>query len=293
MSRNAVPQGDALSKSIDLAIGGNTRQLFDLLTRGSFLPSPRINETLVEHFADECRTRGARADRLAQTMASLDPDAAPGATVLEFLPVCGIAALGARAAVDDAAFEPMLEAIHESADDMRFRVRDAVVGALVTIGARRGDALLTRLAPWMDGLFHAAAVLRGLADNQWLTQISRGDEAIARMDEAYVLARDAQRAAARYPGHKALVEVLASTPRAVAARFGVPVFDMLIRWTATKEPFLRDAIEKNLIGSRMAGRFAPEVERVRAAMKSTTAPPRNPDHYFGPTRGRGKKAKKR
>lgn len=292
MPRAPAQSNDALTKAIDLAVSGNTRALYDALTRGSWLPGPRINEGLAQQFADEVRARGGRADKLVLAMGALDADEAPGSTPLEFLPVCAVAAMGARAAVDDAALEPMLAALHDLADDLRFRVRDGVVGALVAIGARRGDALAPLLASWTDGLFHAAAVMRALANDGWLTRLTRADDAIARMDEAYMLARDAPRAAARYPGHKSLVETLATTPRALAGRFGVPVFDMLVRWTATKEPFLRDAIEKNLTGSRMAGRFATEAARVRAALVETTAAPRNPDHYFGPTRGRGKKAKK-
>src|SRR5580765_5689920 len=98
MARNAVPE--TLTKAFDAAVAGDTRALYDVLSRGSWLPGPRINETLVEHFADDARVRGARADRVVTTLATLDADSAPGATPLEFLPVCGIAALAARASVD-------------------------------------------------------------------------------------------------------------------------------------------------------------------------------------------------
>jgi len=279
----------ALDGPIDAAIGGDTRALYDRLTRGSGLPGIRVNDTLARAFADACAARGARADRLIALMAAYDADEAPGATPLEFLPFCGVAAASARACTDDAAVEPTLVLLHEHADDLRFRVRDAVVAGLARLGGKRGDDLAKRVAPWMDGYHHAAAVLYAMAEQEWCSSLTTVDEPLARVDEAWILARDAPRAAARYPGHKSLILALGVAPRALAARFGVPVFDLLVRWTQSKDPVMRDVIEQNLGGSRLAGRFAPELERVRAAIRGTTAPPRNPDHYVGPTRGRGRK----
>jgi hypothetical protein len=279
----------ALEKGIDQAVSGDRRALFDLLTRGSNLPGARPNAPLADSFADAIRARAPRADALALAMARLDADSAPGATALEFLPMCGVLAIGARAASDPKAFDSMLAALHDAADDLRFRVRDAVVTSLARIGERRKEGLVDAVASWMDGYFHAAAVLRAMSDEAWLSALASPEGAIARMDEAFVLAREAPRAAARYPGFKSLLETLATTPRATAARFGVPVFDMLVRWTETKDPVLREIVAKNLGGTRLQGRHAPEIDRVRRALEATTPPARNPDHYFGPTRGRGKK----
>jgi hypothetical protein len=254
-----------LDAPIDLAIGGDTRALYDRLTRGSGLPGVRVNDALGRAFADACAARGARADKLIALMAGYDADEAPGATPLEFLPFCGVAAAAARACTDDAAFDATLTLLHEKADDLRFRVRDAVVAGLVRIGEKRGDLLATRVQPWMDGYFHAAAVLHAIAEQEWCSSLTKVEAPLARVDEAWVLAR------------------------ALAARFGVPVFDLLVQWTKSKDPVMREIIEKNLGGSRLAGRFAPELDRVRAALRGTEAPPRNPDHYVGPTRGRGRK----
>ena len=57
-----------------------------------------MNTELAEAFAQACRSMGGRADAVALEMARLSPDAAPGATAHEYLPVCGVLALGARAA---------------------------------------------------------------------------------------------------------------------------------------------------------------------------------------------------
>jgi hypothetical protein len=112
------------------------------------------------------------------------------------------------------------------------------------------------------------------------------------MDEAFLLVRDAPRSAARWPGHKALVEALGTVPGLVASRFGVPVFDMLERWAASKDPTLREVVEGSLRSRNLAGRYGPELERVRSALIGSRAPARNPDHDFGPSRDRSKNRRK-
>jgi hypothetical protein len=290
MARSAAGAEGALAAAFERAVAGDARALHDVLARGSGLPGTRANLPLADAFAELARARGAAADPILVALVKLDPDAARGGTALEFLPVCGVAGLGARAAQDDTAYARGLEVLHHAADDLRFRVRAEVCRALARIGARRGVELATDVAPWMDGFFHAAAVVTALGDAQWLARLEHAAVVLARLEEGFALARDASRAAARYPGRKALVDALATTPAAAAARFGVPVFDTLERWAAaTHDPELREAIEKNLGGSRLAGRFAAEVQNVRAALSSSEAPRRDPRSYVGPTRGRGKK----
>jgi hypothetical protein len=284
--------GDPLSRALAEALGGRPQALHALLARGSRLPGPRINEDLADAFAQACRSLGARADAVALALARLSPDEAPGATTLEFLPVCGLYALAARAAADPKARPGGLEELHAHADDVRFRVRDAVVLGLARVGAATGDALVGDVVSWMDGYFHAAAVLLALSNDVWLTTLHDAGPVVERMDEAFVLLRDAPRSVARYPGHKALVAAMGRVPGLVASRFGVPVFDMLVRWAQTKDPTLREIVEASLGSRNLAGRYGPELERVRAALIGSRAPARNPDHDFGPSRDRSKDRRK-
>ena len=282
-------RNDAITRALDKAIAGDPRPLYSELARVSGLPGPRANMGVLEAFADECAARGERADALLISLAKLDADHAPGATPLEFLPMCGVAAIGARAADDPKARDQLLAILHECADDLRFRVREAVPIALARVGATAGDALVPALEEWTNGFFHAAAVLRALADPAFVTKLGKLEPVVARLDEAFALAESAPRSTQRYPGYKALLDALAIAPAVLAGRFGVPIFDQLVRWSSVKEPALRDAIEKNLGGSRLVGRHAPEIARVRAALEGSKGPGRNPDHYVGPTRGRGRK----
>jgi hypothetical protein len=283
------PPPDRLATFLVEAIAGRPRALHDLLARGSRLPGTRANDALAEAFAQLCKGRGRAADPVALALAQLSPDAAPGASPLEFLPVCGVLALGARAAGDDTVRARFVSELHARADDSRFRVRDAVVVALARVGEARGDSLVKEVAPWMDGYFHAAAVLRALAYPSWLGAIKDIAPVLGRLDEAFLLAKDAPRAAARYPGHKALMVALTETPGVLATRFGVPLFDLLVRWAATDHPVMRTVPTAVLENARLGSRFSPEIARLRAALAASLPPPRNPDHDFGPTRKRGSK----
>jgi len=280
--------GDPLSRALAGAAAGQPQALYDLLARGSWLPGTRINADLADAFAQGCRALGPKGDAVALAMARLSADRAPGATALEFLPVCGLYALAARASSDASTRAAMVGELHAHADDLRFRVREAVVEGLARVGASAGDALVAEVAPWMDGYFHAAAVLLALGRESWLSATHEAQGVVARLDDAFALARDAPRAAARWPGHKALLEALGTTPGLVAVRFGVPVFDMLVGWAAVKDPVLRDVVQLSLRFRKLEGRFGPELQRVRSALDASKPPVRNPDHDFGPSRDRSK-----
>jgi hypothetical protein len=283
---------DPLSRALSDAIGGRTQGLYDLLTRGSRLPGTRMNEDLAEAFAQACRGIGVRADPVALAMSRISADHAPGATALEFVPVCGLYAVAARAAADAGARGALVAELHAHCDDLRFRVRDAVVAGLARVGGAAGATLLDEVASWMDGYFHAAAVLLAIRNETWLTALHDAGPVVERLDEAFVLVRDAPRSAARWPGHKALVDALSTTPPRVAVRFGVPVFDMLVRWAAAQDPVLREVVEASIGARSLPGRLGPEIERVRNALVASRAPARNPDHDFGPSRDRSKNRRK-
>lgn len=275
------------------AITGKTERFFSLLTVASGLPGTRANLPLAMAFATECVNAGKASDKLVERMATYSADEAPGDSPLEFLPLCGVLALGARAAKEPARRKRTIAALHELSDDLRFRVRDAVPMALARIGAEMGDALVHEVASWTDGFFQATAVLLALSDTQWLSRIEDVEAALSRLDEAYALARDAPRSAARWPGRKALVEAIGTAPAFVAARFGMPVFDRMIAWSKVEQPELRQAIEKNLHVRAIASRYPNDVARVMYALDASAPVPRDPTILVQGMRGRGKKAKRR
>src|ERR1700760_3243458 len=149
-------RSEALTVAFDEAVAGDPRALYELLARVGGLPGPRANAGVVLAFSNECTARGKRTDALVTQMAMMDVDAAPGASKYEIVPMCGVAALGARAASDPTAMRA-ISTLHDCAEDLRFRVRDTVAEALARIGEARGEPLVHDLASWMDGYFPAAA----------------------------------------------------------------------------------------------------------------------------------------
>jgi hypothetical protein len=245
-------------------------------------------------FSQDCARLGPKVDPLIFRMAKLTPEEARGASPMEFLVVCGILAVGARVAADDQSHwaDEALALFEAKADDLRFRVRDAVPLALAMMGSKMKGELVTRTVPWMDRYFHAAAVIRALAEPLWLETFTArdADSAIDLLHVAFLLCHDAPRSAVRYPGHKALMEALASAPRAVAKRFPQKMFERFITWaTYVTVPELRDVILTNISGPELKKTWGHEIARVRDAIEQGKKPPRDPTLIRHGTRGRGKK----
>ncbi|MGA2449128.1 MAG: hypothetical protein ABTD50_10660 [Polyangiaceae bacterium] len=280
---------DPIARALDEAIAGRRDSLIELLTRGSRLPGPRMNSALADSFAIACRSRGAAAESVAVALASLSVGEAAGATAYEFLPVCGLIALGTRAGTELGARTRLVAVLHSHADDTRYRVRDATVIALSRAGATEGDSLLAGVDGWMEGYFHAATVLHAMSSDPWLSNLGDVTLVVERLDQAFELARTAPRAAARYPGHKELVGAVSRDPAALAARFGRPIFALFERWARVDLPPLRAAVADLVGSSKLAGRFGQDIERVRRELDASLPPPRNPDHDVGPTRHRSRR----
>jgi hypothetical protein len=280
---------EGLEQAVDLAIQGKRERLYEILVRGSRMPGPRPNMDLAEELASVCAARGKGAEGLVTTLATLDADVAPGATELEFLPMCGVVAAGARGASDPSSVPRMLRVLEEAAEDLRWRVREAVAPALARIGAVRGEALALEVEPWMDGFFPAATVISALGRQEWLSRLERPEGALSRLEDAFLLVRNAERSAERYPGYKALFVALGASPALLAGRFGALAFDVLARMSDVKEPMVREAIEKSLENPRLARRFASEIARVRGALEASAPVARDPRSNVGPTRRRGRR----
>jgi hypothetical protein len=282
-------QDTALIAALEAAKGGNDDALFTLLRRHSNLPGVRANVGLAEAFGEEMATRGKPYDALLDRMLRLDADRAPGGTELEFLPMCAVYGHAARGARDDKARKRAFARLREAADDLRFRVRDAVAPGLVKIGSLAPEETLRELASWNDGYMYAASTLQALATPLFLDLLADGEAVADILDGAFALAKGAPRSAERYPGYKSLLDALAVTPGLVAGRFGAAVFDRMVGWSTVKEPMLREAIEKTLRSTKLAGRFAEEVARVHAALDASAPKRRDPTTYVGKTRNRSKK----
>jgi hypothetical protein len=294
MKPRSVQTADDLAELLPKAAAGETAELFRRLEVGSGLPGPRMNLNLAVAFAHACAQVGPKVDDLVYRMANLPAGEARGAAPREFLTVCGVLGIGARAmaAKENAVRERALALLDARADDPRFRVRDAVPLSLAMLGSKMKDDLADRVEPWMDRYFHAAAVVRALAEPAWLETFEVEDyyAPINLLHDAFLLAHDAPRSAIRYPGHKALVEALSYAPKAVAKRFGIPMFDRLLMWAElVKVPELRDVILANLDDAAQKKPFREEIRLIHAAIEAGKKPPRDPTRLVQGMRGRAKR----
>jgi hypothetical protein len=271
-----------LDEALARALGGDTRELYALLSRGSGLPGQRANLTLARAFADVCASAEA-GPKLARRMATLSADEAPGGSSLEMLPLAGVLAAGACAVRQPSSRGEMLEVIHDACEDLRFRVRDAAPTALGLIAEREGDALLSDLEPFMDGYFHAAAVLDTLAA---IPKLSNATAIAGLVSKALELIDRAPRSATRWPGYKALQGSLERAVVPIALRIGAPLLDVIATFR-TNDPHLRALLVRALDDKRLRSRLGPDRARAEEAISGQNKAPRDPRSMPGPTRKRG------
>jgi len=280
-----------LDEATSRALAGDARDLYALLARASGLPGERANLPLARTFAQACAA-DARGAALAEQLARISADEAPGGTSLEFLPVCGVLAAGAVAAREKTprlARIALLRVIHDASDDLRFRVREAAPEALAHVGARAGEALLDDVDDFLDGYFHAAALLDALTEQAWLARVEDGARVASIVTRAFALLDASPRAAARYPGYKALVESLERSIAPLALKFGEPVIEAAAAFAKSADPHFRELAERALANKKLRARFPDEIRRASGEVASAKKPPRDPRSLPRPTRRRGAK----
>ncbi len=280
-----------LATAFEAAVRGNHDTLERFLCRTSRLPGDHPNVELAKSFAEMVASRGKDGDKVGLRLALLPPEEATAATAREFLPMCGTLALGASAAKHENLRKRYLSILHELADDWRFRVRDMVPIALVPIGEAMGDKIFAHLDPWLDGFFHAAAILRAATDRRWLSACKDPDHFVEALNRSFHLLADAPRSLERYPGYKSLLEAMPPAVHAFASRFGAPILDVVETWVKVKEPMLRDMIEASL--AKLTKIAPEEVKRIRGGLKATAPIPRDPTLLREGMRRRGRKREAR
>lgn len=277
-----------LDEAVGRAFAGDAGDLYALLTRVSGLPGERANLVFARTFAQTCAA-DARGPALAESMARLTADEAPGGTALEFIPVCGVLGAGACATRYPRARDAMLRVLHDACDDFRFRVRDAVPEALAGLGAREGDALLVGTEDFTEGYFHAAALLEALVRPEWSSQLADAEPIASIVTRAFDLLDEAPRATSRYPGYKALLEAVETSIAPLTIRFGEPILRAVAGFAKSRDPHLREMVARSLGDKRLRARFPDALRDATSALAAAKKPPRDPRSLPRGTRGRGRK----
>lgn len=218
------------------------------LLAGSGLPGPRANLELIDAAGDVL----TRDEALA--FAALGPEAAPAQTAREFLPCCGLAAVGRLVVDGDVALVAVLRG---AAADPRWRVREAVAIALQRWGDADVGAMAREVEGWVAGTsYEARAAVAGICEPRLLRATAAVEAAVRVLDgaTARLVAIPAPRGE---PGRVLGLALGYAWSVAVAASraAALPAFE---RWAASDDPDVRRLVRLNLSKARFA-KAAPEV----------------------------------
>ena len=137
----------------DFLRAGNKDKIKKFLVSNSNLPSPRGNLELATAFAEVVEAYPPRERetlwKLCLELAEVSADEAPTNNPKEFLTFCGIYAIGAIASVSRIFFEKALALLRESADDSRWRVREAVAMGIQKLLKKDCQNTLKTLEKWI------------------------------------------------------------------------------------------------------------------------------------------------
>ena len=238
------------------ALGSESEARRAYLLAGSGLPGPRANLELLDAAGDVLTPDEALA------YAALGPEAAPAGTALEFLPCCGIVAVGRLVSEGEAALVPLLRA---AAGDPRWRVRESVAIALQRWGDADVEAMTAAIASWPDGtLYEARAAVAAVCEPRLLRMVP-AVEAAARILDKSTAALVAVPRPRGEPGRVLGAALgygwsvaIAASPAAV-----LPAFE---RWAASEDPDVRRLVKENLGKARFSRAAPDDVARLRAAL---------------------------
>jgi len=247
--------------------------LISLLEKNSGLPGPRANLELGYSFAKAVASLNLQEWQwdMVLGMASTSPNKAPANTTKEYIPFCGLVALGAlyAAGLPRPRKRAALAAIRKAASDPRWRTREAAAMALQLIGEKDAAALGEIVDAWLPGasLLEKRAIVAGLAHPpilraaafaQYCVEVSRSimrglpglSDDVRRSEEFRVL-----RQALGY----ALSVFAASAPEGGFAllREAASAEDRDVRWI----------VSENLKKKRISDRYPAEVKKVADLMR--------------------------
>ncbi|MCU0690686.1 MAG: hypothetical protein MUF54_04730 [Polyangiaceae bacterium] len=285
----------SLEQGLQLAAAGDMEPLATWLARRGGLPGPRANVRLARAVAEELVQAGAPLRPVRAQMLAKDASVAPETTAEVFLPMVGVLALGVEASRASAAAErtQLVQQLHRHAEDPRRHVRHAVVLALQTVLLAHPEQGVEELAAWTDGYLHAEAALLALCQAEVLARLRSPKGVLGRLREAFSLASEANRAHQRSHGFRSLLRTLPTSIAIAGKRFPADVTQWLTMCATEQAPHMREVVDAAVADLRRVGLRQADVEGIAQALEASTPPPRDPRSYVGPTRARGRKARRR
>jgi len=277
------------------ACRGAAGPLRELLLRRGGLPGPRPNLKLAEATAQALVSGGDEGRRLIEEMRAMGDNEAPAGSAFPIFPMVGVLGLGvvAARAQDEDHLKVALRALHDHADDGRREVRDAVVAALGLALKAQPLRTLEGLEGWSDGYFHAELMLQALSDPSMTQHLQDVRLPLVRVQEAFALAAGAPRAHQRTHGYRALLRTMSGAIATLGTRFPHPVAQWVEEHAQVATKDLLAVLNTSLDQLSSGGLRRGDAQSMHEALDAAVPPPRDPRWDVGPTRGRGKKARRK
>jgi hypothetical protein len=291
-------RNEALQAALAAALDGRTAALEQLLARhGGYGPRPNLR--LAAAFGAEIGALPGTTARLLEHLGA--NDAAPD-TPEVFLPVAAAYGWAARLAVGREVGTAWA-ALASLAGDERAPVRVGTLEALASFAARprAASALVAAATDWLElddrevRFGAAAVVVEVFARRQVLATLSNPEPLLEYLWRAMAAIVDAPRAAERSDARRRLLMALPPTLGAVAAAFtagerGAAWLEETCR--DARHPDLRAALSKAVvaIADKASGQGTLLAERLRAALKGSAKPDRDPTRRR-PGAGRGRSSR--
>jgi len=204
-------------------------------------------------------------------MASISPSKAPANTPKEYLPVCGIVAMGALLGqgLPRPRKRAALAAIRKAASDPRWRTREAAAMALQLIGEKDPSALREIVGAWLPGAtpLEMRAIAAGLAHPPLLGD---ADFALFCLETSRVILKEAARipaASRRGDDFRVLRQGLGYALSVFVEKRPREGFQLLEETASSVDGDLSWIVRENLKKNRLAGKYPEEVRRVGSLLK--------------------------
>lgn len=256
---------------MDLLSSGDAGDLIAYLAAESSLAGPRTNQDLTEAFARAIREFAVadREDRrilwdLCVELACISPEDAPTDDPHEFLSVCGVRGIAAMGPVSPGCVKAALRKLAESAEDPRWRVRDAVAIGLRDLLARHRDVTVSELNGWVEGGSWSAmqTVAAGVADADLLREPDLAEAAL--LLHRKIMIRVYTAGERESEDFQALRKTLGCTLSRVVAALPSSGFEYLQQVSTLDDQEIRWIVRENLKDNHLAGDYPETVRHIQA-----------------------------
>jgi len=246
---------------------GDEEKIMEFLVSNSNLPGPRGNLELAEAFAEVVEDYSIRNPQkiweLASRLTDVSPNEAPGNNPKEFLPFCGVVAIGAIGSVHAAFYRKAFTFLRKLANDPRWRTREAVAMGIQKLVAKQSKNTLKMVESWIEKNEWLAmrAVAAGVAEPALLRdgQTARGALELHKKIFAQILAISERKS----DGFKTLRQALGYSLSVVVCAIPKEGFEYMKQIIGSQDVDILWVMKENLKKNRLIKNFPNEVAAIK------------------------------